>query len=85
VELKVGDLVMTELRFKLDRLFKGPFAVKSLTSTNAMIHLKDNSAAELLNVSKQRLSRCEPAMETATPWVGHSGKLRKRRQVRRWQ
>jgi len=64
VELRVGDLVMlkTEPRFKLDRSFKGPFVVKSLSSTNAMIQLKDESTAELLNVSRQRLSRCEPAM-----------------------
>jgi len=74
VELNVGDLVMlkTERGFKLDRSFKGPFVVKSLTSTNAIIQLKDDSAAELLNVSRQRLSRCELAMETATPLVGHS-------------
>jgi len=85
VELSVGDLVMlkTEPRFKLDRSFKGPFVVKSLTSTNAVIQLKDDNNAELLNVSRQRLSRCESAMETAIPWVGHSGKLRKRRQIHR--
>ena len=52
--------------------------VKSLTSTNAVIQLKDDNTAELLNVSRQRLSQ---AMATATPWVGHSGKLRKRRRV----
>jgi len=30
----------TEPRFNLNRSFKGPFVVKSLTSTNAMIQLK---------------------------------------------
>ena len=81
IELQVGDLVMlkTEPRFKLDRSFKGPFVMKSLTSTNAVIQLKDDDTAELLNVSRQRLSRCDPAMSAATPWVGHSAKLRRRR------
>ena len=84
VELQVGDLVMlkTEPRFKLDRSFKGPFVVKSLTTTNGMIKLKDDDTAELLNVSRQRLSRCEPAMSAAIPWVGHCNKLRKRRRIR---
>jgi len=83
VELQKGDLVMlkTELRFKLDRAFKGPFVVKSLTSTNAVIQLKGDDATKLLNVSRQRLSRCELAMATANPWVGHSGKLRRRCRV----
>lgn len=84
IELQVGDLVMLKIepRFKLDRSFKGPFVVKSLTSTNAVVQLKDDDTAELLNVSRQRLSRCEPAMATATPWVGHCAKLRRRRQIR---
>jgi len=55
--------------------------VRSVTSTNAMIQLKDDSTAELLNVSRQWLSHCDTAMEGTTPWVGHSGRLRKRCQV----
>ena len=47
-----------------------------------MIKLKDDDTAELLNVSRQRLSRCEPAMSAAIPWVGHCNKLRKRRRIR---
>ena len=84
VELQVGDLVMlkTEPRFKLDRSFKGPFVVKSLTATNGMIQLKDDDTAELFNVSRQRLSRCDPAMAAAIPWVGHCNKLRKRHRIR---
>ena len=41
-ELKVGDLVMlkTAPRFRLDRSFKGPFVVKTVTPTNAVIQLK---------------------------------------------
>ena len=39
VELQVGDLVMlkVEPKFRLDRVYKGPFQIKSLTSTNAVI------------------------------------------------
>ena len=61
-------MLKTEPRFKLDRLFKGPFIVRSVTSTNAMIQLKDDSTAELLNVSRQWLSHCDTAMEGTTPW-----------------
>ena len=83
VKLRVGDLVMlkTEPRFRLDRSYKGPFEIKSLTSTNAVIQLKDDSSAEEWNVSRQRLSLCKSEMLHSTPWTGHSGKLRKRRQV----
>ena len=83
VKLKVGDLVMlkTERRFRLNRSYKGPFVIRSLTSTNAEIQLKDDPTAELLNVSRQRLSLCNPEMSQFIPWVGHSGKLRKRRIV----
>ena len=36
-ELQIGDLVMLKVqpRFKLDRSYKGPFTIQSLTSTNA--------------------------------------------------
>ena len=69
VKLNVGNLVMlkTAPRFRLDRSYKGPFRIKSLTSTN---------------VSRQRLSLCKAEMSNATPWARHSGRLRKRRQVR---
>ena len=70
VKLKVRDLIMlkTEPRFKLDRSFKEPFIVRSLSSssTNAMIQLKDESAAELLNVLRQWLFCCDAGMITAT-------------------
>ena len=60
VKLKVGDLVMLKMeqRFCLDRSYKGPFVIKSLSTTNADIQLKDDPAAEILNVSRQRLSLC---------------------------
>ena len=85
VELKIGDRVMlkVEPQFKLDRLFKGPFVVKSLTSTNAVIQLQGDDNAEKIDVSRQRLSRCGSEISNATPWVGHTGKMRKRRQLRK--
>ena len=85
MELQVGDLVMlkVEPRFRLDRVYKGPFQIKSLTSTNAVIVLKSDDNAEEMNVSRQQLSKCRREMAEATPWVGHSGRLNKRRQVRR--
>ena len=74
VKLKVGDLVMlkTEPRFRLDRSYKGPFEIKSLTSTNAVIQLKDDTNG---------MCRVREMLHSA-PWTGHSGKLRKRRQIR---
>ena len=85
VELQVGDFVMlkVEPRFRLERVYKGPFQIKSLTSTNAVVVLKSDDNAEEMNVSRQQLSKCRQEMAEATPWVGHSGKLNKRRQVRR--
>ena len=84
VKLTVGDLIMLKSspRFRLDCSFKGPFQIKSLTSTNAIIQLKDDSKAEELNVSRQRLSLCKAEMSSSTPWVGHSERLRRRRRVR---
>lgn len=80
MRLTVGDLVMlkTEPRLRLDRSYKGPLRIKSPTSINAMIQLKDDVNAEELNVSCQRLSLCKAEMIDSTPWTGHSGRLRKR-------
>jgi len=62
---------------------QGSFVINSLTSTNAVIVLKADGNAVEMNVSRQRLSKCRPKMAVATPWVGHSGRINKRRQVRR--
>ena len=82
-ELKVGDLVMlkTQARFRLDRSFKGPFVVQSVSPTNAVIKAKDIDDAEEINVSRQRLSRCREELNHAAPWIGHGNKLRKRRKI----
>ena len=83
-KLEAGDLVMlkTAPRFRLDRSFKGPFIMKTVTPTNAVIQLKDDETVELINVSRQRLSKCNMNMRHSIPWVEHSNKLRKRRQIR---
>ena len=54
-----------------------------MTDTNAVIHVQGDPNAEELNVTRQRLSKCVKAMETAKPWVGQSGRLRRRRVVRK--
>ena len=45
-------------RFHLDQIFKGPFRIKSLTSTNAVIELATGNKGEPMNISIQRLSKC---------------------------
>ena len=67
-ELEVGDLVMLKVqpRFKLDRFYKGPFTVESLTATNAVIRMSNDSSAEPWNISRQRLSKCYPGLDTPT-------------------
>ena len=62
-------MLNTAPRFRLDRSFKGPFVVKTVTPTNAVIQLKDDDNAQLINVSRQRLSKCNMEMEHSTPWV----------------
>ena len=83
VQLKLGDRVMLKVEpwFKLDQSFKGPFIVRSLTSTNAVIQLQGDDKTEKIDVSRQQLSLCSPEISNSTPWVGHIGKLRKRRQL----
>ena len=53
VRLQIGDLVMlkVEPKFCLDRNYRGTYKIKSLTSTNAVIALKDDNSAEEINVS----------------------------------
>ena len=87
VKLKVGDLVMlsAQPKFKLDRRFKGPFVIESLTGTNAIIRVKGDKQSEPWNVSRQRLSKCSESLADHEPWLGQSGKLRKRRVVKKGQ
>ena len=86
-DMKMGDLVMlkTQPRFHLDRSFKGPFVVQSVTSSNAVIKAKDIEDAEEINVSRQRLSICSDEMKHSTLWIGHGNRLRKRRVIRKWK
>ena len=87
VDLKVGDLVMLSVqpKFKLDRRFKGPFVIESLTDTNAVIRVKGDEKGEPWNVSRQQLSNCNESLADQEPWLGGSGKLRKRRIVKKRQ
>jgi len=83
--IEEGDIVMlkVEPRFKLDRPYKGPYRVKEVTPTNVFIQQINNPIGEVLDVSIQRVSKCSKNLETAIPWLGHSGKSRRRRQVRK--
>jgi len=78
-------MLKVQPHFKLDRPYKGPFKVESLTSTNAVIKLVNDESAEPWNVSRQRLSKCHPEMEGTQPWVGHSNKLHRQRKLERQQ
>ena len=58
-QLKEGELCMlkVEPRFRLDRQYKGPFRIQSLTTTNTIIKPTHDSNGEPINVSRQRLSK----------------------------
>ena len=76
-------MLKVEPRFKLDRPFRGPYRVHTVTSTCAHIKLINQPDAELITVSLQRLSRCRSQdISGVQPWVGH-GRTRKRRQLRK--
>ena len=84
LKIQDGDLVMlkVELRFKLDRPFRGYYRVHRVTSTCAHIRLINQPDAELITVLLQRLSHCKSQdISAVKPWVGH-GRTRKRRQIR---
>ena len=68
-------MLKVEPRLKLHHAFKGPFVIRSLTSTNAVIRLQGDDSAEEINVSRQRLLLCSPQISNAAPWIGHTGKL----------
>ena len=68
-------MLKVQPKLKLDRRYKGPFIIKSLTDTNAMIQSKGDPNSEELNISR-RLSKCGGAMLNATPWLGQTGNPR---------
>ena len=76
-------MLKVQPRFKLDRCYKGPFAVESLTATNAVIKVRGDNSAEPWNVSRQCLSKCHPGMEQVKPWIGPTNKLRRHRRMKR--
>ena len=56
-----ADLVMMKVKpkFRLDRTYRGPYRVLDVTSTNAIIQKVNDPDSEKLNVSLQRLSKCD--------------------------
>ena len=78
-----ADLVMmkVEPKFRLDRTYRGPYRVLDVTSTNAIIQKVNDPNSEKLNVSLQRLSKCDRQLSEEVPWMGH-GRSRRRRQIR---
>ena len=52
--------------------------VESLTETNGVIRVQGDKSSEPWNVSQQRLSKCSELLADTEPWLGQSGKLRKR-------
>ena len=68
-------------KFKLDRQFQGPFIIVSLTTTDAIIvQTKDDKNGETIIAP---LSKGGLLMAKKAPWLGQSGKLRKRRTIRK--
>ena len=84
-QIKEGDIVMlkVEPRFRLDRSYKGPYRVVSVTPTNVFIHPL-NDPTDQITVSLQRVSKCDDSLSSARPWMGH-GKSRKRRMINKTQ
>ena len=63
----------------MDRNYKGPYRVVSVTPTNVFIHpLSDPK--DQITASLQRVSKCDDSLSSARPWMGHR-KSRKRRRI----
>jgi len=69
--------------FRLDRSYKGPFRVKLLIATNAVIVLEGSKSPEPWYVSRKHLSKCIDRIDTTQPWVGCSNRLRRHVKLRR--
>ena len=79
--LEGGGLCMLKVEpcFRLDRSYRDPFRIQSLTTTDAVITPVNNCNVEPISVSRQRLLRVSSLVDGGKPWLGHSGKLRRRR------
>ena len=75
-------MLKVQPKYKLDRKYKGPFVIKSIADTNAVIHSKDPRSEEI-DVSIERLFKCGGGMSNVKPWLGQGGKLHKRRVIRK--
>ena len=87
-QLKNGDLCMlkAEPRFCLDmhRQYKNPFHIHSLSTTNVVIKPTHDRNGELINVSRQRLSKTlVHYWKRGKHWLGHSGKLKHHWKIKR--
>ena len=77
-QVQEGDLVMLKVkpRFRLDRSYKGPYRVVSVTATNVFIHPL-NDPEDQITVSLQRVSKCDNNLANVMPWMGHSKSRRR--------
>ena len=65
-------MLKVEPRFKLDRSFRGPFRVYTVTATCTHIRPVNKPDDDLITVSLQCLSHCQGGrLNTTTPWMGH--------------
>ena len=85
--VRVGDRVMVKMpdeikgkSWKFARPFHGPFRVISATPTNVEVRLVDQTSAESMFVSLQRVRLCYDELPD-TSWTGHSRKQSKQNKV----
>ena len=65
-------------KWKITRLYHGPYRILSVTPTNAEVQLIENPGEPSLFVALSRLRRCYPELPD-TSWTG----ARKRKRVKR--
>ena len=76
-------MLKVEPRFKLDRSYRGPYRVQRVTPTNVFIRPINDPNGEVLDVSIQRVSKCSEMLSSAIPWMGHTNRQRRRRQIKK--
>ena len=75
-------MLRVEPKFKLDRIYRGPYRVTGVTPTNVLIRPMNDPNGEILDVSIQRVSMCKEQLSTSSPWMGH-GCGRRRQQIKK--
>ena len=76
-------MLKVESRFKLHRVYRGPYRVTEVTSTNVVIQPIHKPQTEPWNVSLQRVSKCSENLASSTPWLGYGWCTRKRRAIKK--